>query len=388
MADQSAYTFDPLENHPSGAVNLDDKRYITRQSDITAWNVALNAVRVPTCNILTIVGSRQMGKSSLLIRLKTRLNDEFGDICIPVFVDCQVSGASDGPEMMIKAIIFQVARELPNFDEPTLSAQWNAIKDKEWGEKATIIFERHILNEVVSLGKRIVVLIDEVETVSSQPWALSFFSLFRLWYNRSIDPQHKAWKSLSMVFASAIRPSSLIEGQRQSPFNIGPEITLADLTLDETHLLNQAYPNPPLLPEQVISLYEVINGHVSLTQLATYYIALGELTFDAIMAQAAAKKGIFHDNIGRVLTPCLRKPEWTQVLISVIVSGKWEENHDYTYVESLGAICHDARSAWIRCPLYLEYLEGYLSSELAEARKPKPQGLWECLKQVLRNLGS
>src|SRR5439155_8290890 len=76
---------------------------------------------------------------------------------------------------------------------------------------------------------RLVIFIDEIDTVRSLPFSTDeFFAAIRECYNRRTeDPQ---FQRLTFCLLGVATPSGLIQDTRMTPFNIGTRIELSDFS--------------------------------------------------------------------------------------------------------------------------------------------------------------
>jgi len=207
-------------------------------------------------NFSYILTSRQMGKSSLMIRTAERLA---GEGTRPVIVDLTELGIQTTAEQWYKGFLFAVEDQLGL--TIGASAWWNAQPDHSLAQR----FIRY-LREValVERRERIVLFIDEIDTTLRLDFTDDFFAAIRFLYQgRAADPE---LARLSFVLIGVATPSDLIKDAARTPFNIGRRIELTDFTIDEAVPLAGYLPLPPSLARDLIGwIVRWTGGHPYLT---------------------------------------------------------------------------------------------------------------------------
>ncbi|MBL9106380.1 MAG: AAA-like domain-containing protein [Myxococcales bacterium] len=181
--------------------------YVEREADALLRAAIGRNDRVPY-----IVAPRQSGKSSLLLRTLGAL-DPMRYRC--AYVDVSQLDLS-AHEACWEGLLVEIARaaDLPRegvdaeFPEDTL---------RGW---------------LAAFPWRLVVFLDEVDALVHVPFRDRLFSELRGLFN--LRAQAREFERLVLVLAGAASPSQLIEDPMRSPFNVGVEIRLDDLTLART----------------------------------------------------------------------------------------------------------------------------------------------------------
>lgn len=198
-----------------GTLPTDAPSYIRRDAD-TALLEGLRQGEF--CYVLT---SRQMGKSSLMVRSAARLKAEGLAVAV---LDLTGLGVNLSVEQWYRGLLGRVARQLGLEDE--LDTYW--AQHREVGP-----LDRWVgaLREVVLKWRpgKVVIFIDEIDVVRSLPFSTDeFFAAIRECYNRRVDDPE--FRRLTFCLLGVAAPSDLIRDTRMTPFNIGQRIELHDFT--------------------------------------------------------------------------------------------------------------------------------------------------------------
>jgi hypothetical protein len=326
---------------PGGSLDVDDPRYISRESDTAA--IRLIEQQGVT---LIIKGSRQMGKSSLLVRTISAALD-LGKRC--ALVDFQMLGQ----ETLRSASVFfqrlaesvadqlELARDIARFWDAGLADSQNF----------TRYMERQILQP---LDAPFVLAIDEADILFQAEFLYDFFGMLRSWHNSRANPlKKKMWKRLDLVLVTSTEPYLFIDRPHESPFNVGEVLTLADFSSEQVRELNTLH-DSPLFPREVDRLYELLRGQPYLTRKAFYVIKSG-LTPEQLFTQAAEDTGPFGDHLRNYFLRLLNHPDLVAALKQVSLGRGCPDSKLAYRLESAGLVRAEAGKVAPRCSLYAQY---------------------------------
>jgi outer membrane lipoprotein-sorting protein len=248
---------DPARNRSrfyvtGGALSLADACYVPRSAD----HELLESLQAGDfCYVLT---SRQRGKSSLMIRIAHKLRESGTSV---VLLDLTRIGQNVTVEQWYLGLLDLLIESLQL--ETELESYWNNHKETGPMQRWFNTLTRAALPLT---PKSLVVFLDEIDAVSSLPFATDeFFAAIRECYNRRT--QDASLHKLSFCLLGVASAADLIRDGRSTPFNIGRRIVLTDFTEDEARRLGSGL-NPDVRVQRNL-IQRVIywtNGHPYLTQ--------------------------------------------------------------------------------------------------------------------------
>ena len=235
-----------------GTLSRDALCYVTRKADDDLY-AGLTQGRF--CYVLT---SRQMGKSSLMVRTASRLRDEGVGV---VVLDLTALGQNLTAEQWYSGLLTQTGQQLQLEDE--LEEFWDSRPKlgplQRWAQAV-----RQVL--LPSHPGSVVIFIDEIDAVRSLPFSTDeFFAAIREFYNRRTEDEEL--RRLTFCLIGVAAPSDLIRDTRTTPFNIGERIELHDFTEAEAAPLAAGLRESQVRGAQLLGqILSWTNGHPYLTQ--------------------------------------------------------------------------------------------------------------------------
>ncbi|NES22386.1 MAG: TIR domain-containing protein [Symploca sp. SIO3E6] len=272
----------PLEM-PEGTMDTESRFYVERSSDV----LALSTIQQQGVTI-TIKGPRQMGKSSLLMRLMNKALAAGKRI---VFLDFQMFDKTTltNADQFFHEFCTWLSGELEV--ENRVNEYWSQVQSNNL--RCTRYLQRYLLKQ---LDSPLVLAMDEVECIFDATFRSDFFSMLRSWHNNRAIPSTPIWKQLDLALVTSTEPYQFIENLSQSPFNVGQVIELADFTPQQITDLNQRH-GLPLNRAQESQLMSLVDGHPYLVRRALYLVASQQITVADLFAKAAGERGPFGEHL-------------------------------------------------------------------------------------------
>lgn len=198
--------------------------YVTRQADS---DLVESLLRGELCYVLN---SRQMGKSSLMVRTAMRIRESGGHA---VLFDLTAIGSNVTPEQWYLGMLCQfgdITRRLPE-----VVAHWNQLQ--EVGPLQRFVSSLREITFHWPSGP-IVIFIDEIDVVTQLQFSTDeFFAAIRECHNRKATDA--VLGRLTFCLLGVAVPSDLIQDPTSTPFNIGRRIVLSDFTPGEAKTLER-----------------------------------------------------------------------------------------------------------------------------------------------------
>lgn len=225
--------------------------YVERKADIQLRNV-INDMGRPA----SILVSRQMGKTNLLLNAKYNLSNENK---LFIYIDLSSTFFPSIKECF-RYVIDSAIDTNNNFEEIEEKISENREKNKLPNRE----HEQELLLLLRQFKGDIVIVLDEIDSMIKYDFSDQFFSQIRSVYFAS-RTNYPEFNRLTYILSGVLEPSEIIHDKTKSPFNISEKIYLNDFTKEE-YLSFITKTNLDFLQNDVIEkIYEWTNGHPRIT---------------------------------------------------------------------------------------------------------------------------
>ncbi|MGG6295184.1 AAA-like domain-containing protein [Leptolyngbya sp. AN02str] len=236
-----------------GCLPSDAPTYVVRQADLELYR------SIKDRKFCTVLNSRQMGKSSLRVRVSESLRSE-GYTCIVMDVlELCVAGMTE--EDFYGAFVYSLISSC----ELSVDSDWWYTRSHIPIKLRLIRFIENVLLQ--QIPNSIVIFIDEVDHLLNHKFKDDFFILIRSLFNKRAD--YSQYNRLTFVLLGVATPSDLISAtSKRTPFNIElQEIELAGFQLDQLEPLERGLAGRVCNPKAVLrEIIDRTGGQPFLTQ--------------------------------------------------------------------------------------------------------------------------
>jgi len=329
----------PRLEMPEGTMDPQSAFYVERPED----DVALSAIGRQGVTV-TIKGPRQMGKSSLLMRMMAAASAAGKGVA---FVDFHLfeHAALLGAEPFFRQFCTRITDALNLEDQ--VDVYWK--RPLANPHRCTRYVARHVLK---SLDRPLLLAMDEVERVFDTDFGVDFFSMLRSWHNdRAVEP---CWKQLDLVLVTSTEPYHLIETPNLSPFNVGEVIALEGFSLEQVTDLNQRH-GAPLSDEQLKQFMLLLGGHPYLMRKALFLAASGRVSADTLLKTATDEHGPFGDHLRYHFFRLHGQDDLIDGLRQVLRDQTCEAEEVFWRLRGAGLVRRVGRKTLPWCTLYADY---------------------------------
>lgn len=200
-------------------------------------------------SVILLRGPKGFGKSSMLMRVPGWVRS-LGSKELFIDLDAADQVTLDGIENFYRWLIDRLARSASMVGELPPWEDW-------------IGPNSNLENAVLAIAAKrdIVIVVDAVDRLFSQPYRHDFFGLLRSWHNRRAVTLEPQWERMSILLAYAGDTQAVLLDVNQSPFNVGRRIELEPFRLDQIrHLTVGTKANPE-------AIFALTAGHPQLVAM-------------------------------------------------------------------------------------------------------------------------
>ena len=235
-----------------GTLCTDAASYIVREADERLFQSLQEG------NFSYVLTSRQMGKSSLMVRTATRLKADGVGVSI---ADLSAIGQNLSADQWYYGLAERIGGQY-GFQDARIEEIWSRNPHyppvRRW-----MSFVDELLRD--NPQDRLVIFIDEIDTVRSLSFSTDeFFASIRSFYNgRTVQTEYRR---LTFCLLGVAAPAELIRNPLTTPFNIGTRIELNDFTEAEASPLAAGLGGGEGDTKRLCRVLRWTRGHPYLTQ--------------------------------------------------------------------------------------------------------------------------
>ena len=228
-----------------GSLKINADTYVTRQADRQLYQSLLQG------EFCYVFNCRQMGKSSLRVRVKNCLEQQgYACVCLDM---TNIGSQAISSKQWYKSIAAEIWRGLGLMSRVSLKKWWEENAELSPVQHLNLFITDVVLTETIS--EKIFIFIDEIDSVLSLDFATDdFFALIRSFYNARAE--NSEFNRLSFALFGVATPRELIQDPSRTPFNIGRAIELKGFELEEARPLikglHHKFPDPELILAEIL----------------------------------------------------------------------------------------------------------------------------------------
>lgn len=240
-----------------GGLSANDPTYVLRKQDTELYE------KLQAREYCYVFNARQMGKSSLRVRVMKKLRSQGGK-CAAIDMT-RLGNFSIEKQSWYEGFLRELFRGFGltytiNYQE------WIANSQSLTNIQRLALFIEEILF-VNFPNQNIYIFLDEIDVLVNLPFKNEFLAFIRSCYNHRADDENVDYCRLTFCFFGVATPEDLIRDGEHTPFNIGYPIELTELTFEDGKVLTQGLVEVVSEPDVVLQkVFDWSGGQPFLTQ--------------------------------------------------------------------------------------------------------------------------
>jgi WD40 repeat protein len=296
------------EYQVGGSLAKDAPSYVIRQADRELYD-ALKSGKF--CYVLS---ARQMGKSSLLVRIRHLLQNEgFSCTCIDM---TRIGSENITPQHWYKGVVTELWQGFNLYEKANLKSWWRELEELPILHRLSRAIEDVLLTAIPD--RQIIIFIDEIDSILSLGFPVDdFFALIRFCYNQRTH--NREYNRLTWALFGVATPSDLIANRNRTPFNIGLAINLYGFQEWETKPLVRGLVGKVNNPQKVLKeILAWTAGQPFLTQKLCHLIQMSSQKAGGVLTITPGTEAF-----------------WVEQLVRKHIIKNWEAQDDPVHLKTI-----------------------------------------------------